>query len=211
MSERWLSYLGAADATAGRALSEPERGALCAYLELLAKWNRKINLTGSREPEALAAHVVDCLALLRHIPADAVQAVDVGSGAGLPGAVVAALMPGLEVTALEPIHKKHAFLSAVRRELGLDNLRPLAQRAEEHRDRAGFTAFDLAMSRATLALPAWLKLGQSMVRPGGRVLGMEGLEQFELPEGASRHPYELREGSRQRAIVVWTTPGAVAG
>lgn len=207
MRESWEACFSGASAVLGRALADGELGRLCEYLELLSRWNRKINLSGSREPEALAGHVLDCLALVPHVPAGARRLVDVGSGAGLPGAVLAAVCPALEVTALEPVHKKHAFLATVRRELGLANLHPLAQRVEAHRDAAGFVAYDVAVSRATLALPEWLEVGASLVREGGVVLGMEGSEQHELPAGASRHAYEIPGSDRRRAVIAWAPRG----
>lgn len=201
MREPWTAYLRAAAAVLGRSLDDREIGGLSAYLELLSRWNRAINLSGSREPEALAGHVLDCLALVPHLPGSGRRLVDVGSGAGLPGAVLAVVCPALEVTALEPVHKKHAFLATVRRELALPNLHPLAQRVEAHRGAAGFAPYDIAVSRATFALPDWLEIGSSLVHAGGLVLAMEGSEQNELPPGASRHPYEIPGSDRRRAII----------
>jgi 16S rRNA (guanine527-N7)-methyltransferase len=201
MRESWTALLAPGAAVLGRELGERERGGLAAYLELLSRWNAKINLSGSREPEALAGHVLDCLALVPHLPGSALRLVDVGSGAGLPGAVLAIVCPALAVTALEPVHKKHAFLATVRRELGLANLQPLAQRVEAHRGAAGFALYDVAVSRATFALTDWLEIGRSLVHAEGIVLAMEGSEQNELPASASRHPYEIPGSDRRRAII----------
>jgi 16S rRNA (guanine527-N7)-methyltransferase len=211
MRDIWTSHLSGAAAVLGRGLDTQELGLLSGYLALLSRWNQKINLSGSREPEALAGHVLDCLALVPHLPESARRLIDVGSGAGLPGAILAAVRPALQVAALEPVHKKHAFLATVRRELGLANFHPLAQRVEDHRQAPGFAPYDVAVSRATFALPDWLAVGGSLVRDGGRVLAMEGIEQHELPAGASRHAYELPGSDRRRAIIVWepaagTTP-----
>jgi 16S rRNA (guanine527-N7)-methyltransferase len=207
MRETWTAFLGAAGAVLGRGLEHREVEALSGYLELLERWNRKINLSGSREPEALAGHVLDCLALVPHLDAGAGRLVDVGSGAGLPGAVLAVVCPALAVTALEPVHKKHAFLATIRRELGLANFHPLAQRVEAHRGAAGFAPYDVAVSRATFALPEWLEIGASLVHESGLVLAMEGSEQNKLPAGASRHRYELPGSDRRRAIVAWKPRG----
>ncbi len=207
MREPWAASLGAAATVLGRALADREIDTLAGYLELLSRWNRKINLSGSREPEALAGHVLDCLALVPHLPGGAGLLVDVGSGAGLPGAVLAVACPGWVVTALEPVHKKHAFLATVRRELGLTNLHPLAQRVEAHRGVAGFVPYDVAVSRATFALPEWLQTGGSLVHDGGLVLAMEGSAHNELPPGASRHPYEIPGSDRRRAIIAWKPRG----
>ena len=139
-------------------------------------------------------HVVDCAHLLAYIPADVGRLVDVGSGGGLPAVVIAVARPELEVTAVEPTGKKHAFLRTAARELGLGNLRPLAGRSDDI-ERG---AFDVATSRATFALDEWLRLGLELVRPGGLVLGMEG-RPTDLPAGADRHPYTI--DGKSRAII----------
>ena len=189
----------------GFELSVEQLGSFSNYLVLLEKWNRRINLTGTRdERELVVHHVMDSLALVKHVPVSAVRLIDVGSGAGFPGVVVAVMRPALGVTCLEPNRKKHAFLATARRELGLRNLEPLPQRLEEHRGVAGFRPYDVAVSRATFAVPEWLERGSALVRPGGVVLAMEGLERRDLPAGATRHPYDL--GNRTRAIIESPVP-----
>jgi 16S rRNA (guanine527-N7)-methyltransferase len=190
-----------ADAAAlGVTLSDAALAHFDKYLALLNKWSASVNLVGTRDPEEVARfHLADSLALLTHL-GTARRIIDVGSGAGLPGAALAIAHPDLEVISLEPVHKKHAFQSTVRRELGLSGFTPLALRVEDYLASIGFKPFEAAVSRATWALPEWLGRGARLVGPGGRVLGMEGREQHELPAGAARHPYEL--GGRTRAVVV---------
>jgi 16S rRNA (guanine527-N7)-methyltransferase len=163
-------------------------------IELL-RWNARINLTAARSLEDLRPHLVDCEALLPYIPGTTQRVIDVGSGGGFPAAVVAIHRPELTVTALEPVHKKHAFLQHVRRTI-CPNLVPLAERIEQHEGRD----YDVATSRATFALDEWLTRGRALVRNGGVVLGMEGVEQIALPDGAERHAYALDD--RTRAIIV---------
>ena len=168
---------------------------LVKYLILLEKWNARINLVAPETTEVMALrHVVDSLAVLRHIPVGASRGIDVGSGAGLPGAIVAMCNPHLSITALEPVRKKAAFLAAIAREIGVPNLLPATDRLEDHRG-----TYEVAMSRAAFALPTWLERARPLV-PDGVIIGMEGAEQHPLPKGATRHPYPL-EG-RTRAIVV---------
>lgn len=173
------------------------------YLELLLKWNQRINLTGTRDARVIAMHhVLDSLAVAPHVPSRARRAIDVGSGAGLPGALVAIVRPELELTALEPIHKKHAFLSTVRRELALTNLRPVSERLEQHVQAPVFRAYDIAMSRATFSVPEWLERARPLVGAGGLILAMEGAERHALPPETTRHPYQLRGApDRTRAIL----------
>ena len=177
------------------ALSPVEDAQLSRYVELLLRWNSKINLTAARSVDDATQHVVDCLAVVPHLPAGPARLVDVGSGGGLPAVVIAILRPDVQVTAVEAIHKKHAFLRTAARELALANLEAQARRAEDLPD----ASWEIATSRATFALDAWLQLGLRLVVPGGLVLGLEGSDQFELPDGASRHPYPF--GDRTRAII----------
>lgn len=173
---------------------------LLKYLILLQKWNARINLTGTRDDrEIVARHLLDSLAVVPHIPADTHRLIDVGSGAGLPGAVVAMFRPGIEVTALEPIRKKHAFLATLRREMPLANFHPVAKRVDDYRASAEFDLFDTAVSRATWSLDEWLEFGSRLIHDRGTVLGMEGADERPLPPGATRHPYDIED--RTRAVV----------
>ncbi len=169
-----------------------QSASLVGYVERFDRWNQRINLSAARGPDVVAEHVVDCLALLPHVPRDA-RVIDVGSGGGLPGIVLAAARPDLALTCVEPLHKKAAFLRQAARELAL-RVTVLTQRVDEVSG-----TFDVAVSRATFDLATWLGRGR-LLAPSGVVLGMEGLTQIDLPPGARRHPYDA--GDRTRAIVV---------
>ena len=175
---------------------------LAKFATELLRWNERINLTAVRDPEGIVErHFVDSLALLPYIPAGAASLVDVGSGPGFPGAVLALARPDLAVTLVESNHKKCAFLETLRRELPLPRTTVRSQRIEDVLAHPSFAPFDVAVSRATLDLPEWLALGSRLVRPGGLVFGMEGAEVRELPPSASRHPYPL--GSATRALIMF--------
>jgi 16S rRNA (guanine527-N7)-methyltransferase len=108
---------------------------LLAYLDLLQKWNRAYNLSAVRDPMAMVSqHLLDCLAVLpaldRHLPAGA-RVLDVGSGAGLPGVVLAALRPGWQVTCVDAVAKKASFVRQVALELALPNLNAEHARVEQ--------------------------------------------------------------------------------
>ena len=186
-------------------IGEAERR-LVAYALELEKWNKRINLIRYRErADLVARHLADGIAASRRVPEGAGSLVEVGAGAGIPGAVIAALRVELEVVALEPIHKKHAFLRTIRRSVPLRNYTPYAARLGDEDEPEGLEGrFDVAISRATWSVGEWLARGRRLVRPGGLVLAMEGREQAELPAGAIRHPYDA--GDRQRAIVVYQLP-----
>lgn len=188
----------------GLALSAAQVRSCLDFAELALRWNARIQLTATRDiEEFLERHVLDSLHLAAAIPLGASRLVDVGSGGGLPGLVVAITRPELDVTLLEPVRKKHAFLAAARRDLALTNVRALPERDEDHDPGAGY---DAAVARAVWSVPEWLRRGQRLVRPGGTVLAMEGREEHALPAGAERRPYELGQG-RRRAIVVLRVDG----
>ena len=165
------------------------------YLARLLEWNQRINLTAVTDPdEVVRKHFADCLALVPHVPHGATL-VDLGSGAGFPGAVVALARPDLEVTLVEPSHKRAAFLRVLVRELPLPRT---VVRAETYEAAVAAVRgrFDAAVSRATWDLPDWLERGRALVRPGGLVLGMEGAATHALPASAERHPVALPDATR---------------
>jgi len=172
------------------------RRALDQYVVLLLQWNRRINLTAARSVDDIwAHHVEDSLAVVPHVPADAQRLLDVGSGGGFPGLVIAIARPDLSVTLLEPVHKKRAFLATAARELGLSTVDALAERLEAHAGRS----YDVATSRATWPVGEWIDRARAFVKPGGLIIAMEGRDQHALPDGATRSPYVL--GDRTRSVV----------
>jgi 16S rRNA (guanine527-N7)-methyltransferase len=171
------------------------------FILLFQKWNQSINLSAARSQSEILEHIVDSLHVIPHLRATldgnsaAAHVLDVGSGGGLPAAIVAICAPEIHVTALEPVHKKHAFLRTVARQLSLANFEPLAERLDDHAHRD----YDIAMSRATFDLQEWLLRGLSHVRTGGVVLGFEAVLRTDLPAGCRRYPYALN--GKPRAII----------
>jgi 16S rRNA (guanine527-N7)-methyltransferase len=143
---------------------------LARLVSLLQTWNRKINLTAvDDEIGIVERHLLDSLAVVPHIGSRASTLVDVGSGPGFPGLVLATVLPDLRVTSVESIQKKTAFQIAVRQALGL-TAEVLAMR-DDALVRAGRT-FDVAISRATFEPSEWLRHAVPLVRPEGRVIAM---------------------------------------
>jgi 16S rRNA (guanine527-N7)-methyltransferase len=204
LSDSLLGRLQRGATSLGVSLTVDAEAGFGRYLDLLLRWNERINLTAVRDPESIVErHFVDSLAVLKHLPAAATSLVDVGSGPGFPGAVLALVRPELAVTMVESNHKKCAFLETLRRELPLPKARVLSQRIEDVLAKPNFVPFDVAVSRATLDLLDWLNLGSRLVRRDGTgvVLGMEGADIRDLPPGATRHPYDL--GAATRAVIVF--------
>lgn len=165
-----------------------------AFAKLFARWNDSINLSAARTPDDLAEHIIDSLHVVPRV-GETARVLDVGSGGGLPCVIVAICRPDASITALEPVHKKHAFLRTAARELALPNLEAFARRLEDHPEHD----YDVAMSRATFDLREWLERALIRVRVGGHALGFEGVERTDLPSPFERYSYEL--SGKQRAIV----------
>jgi 16S rRNA (guanine527-N7)-methyltransferase len=164
---------------------------LAAYAESLLRWNARINLTAARSIAVLIdEHFPDAFALARKLDQPA-RVIDVGSGGGLPAVPLALLRAHLTVELVEPIAKKAAFLRTAVRELGIgDRVSVRVERGEAIAQSvaAGRSqAFDIAISRATLAPAKWLELGARLVRPGGRVFALTTADA--LPELRARDIY----------------------
>jgi 16S rRNA (guanine527-N7)-methyltransferase len=158
-----MSHADAAGVTA------PQRAALLRYLAELDLWNRRLNLTTVPAKQAWERHVGEALQLLEAAsPERAARLIDVGSGAGVPGLVIAITRPDLRVTLLEADTRKAAFLTHVAGLLALENATIEARRAEQAgHDHSLREVFDVAMSRATAAPPVLCELALPFVRVGG--------------------------------------------
>ncbi len=138
------------------------------FLALLARWNARFNLTAVREPRAMVTrHLLDSLALLPHLRGN--QLADLGSGAGLPGIVLAMAEPRLTVTSVDANGKKIRFQRAAVRELGLGNVEPVQCRVEALQGR-----FAQVTTRAFASLGDTLALAGHLLPPGGRLLALKG-------------------------------------
>ena len=168
--------LDALSAALGLPISTPQRAGLVAYVDLLARWNATYNLTAVREREAVwAQHIADCLAVLpaldRHLAGGGTRRVlDVGSGGGLPGVVLALMRPALDVTCVDAVGKKAAFVRQVAGALALPNLHAVHGRVEALRA----PPFELVTSRAFASLADFVRLTRPLLAPGGSWLAMKG-------------------------------------
>lgn len=145
------------------------------YLALLSEWRKRARLTAITRPrEAARLHILDSLLCLRAgIPPDS-SVLDVGSGAGLPGIPLAIARPDLEVTLLEAVSKKVAFLEIVAAELGL-SVQVVASRAEEAARQPRLRErFDVVVARAVAPLPVLSELTLPFVRVGGKAVLLKG-------------------------------------
>ncbi|MCW5800802.1 MAG: 16S rRNA (guanine(527)-N(7))-methyltransferase RsmG [Deltaproteobacteria bacterium] len=171
---------------------------LKAFQDLFLRWNERINLSAARTPAELAEHIQDCLSVI-DVLRPCKRVLDVGSGGGLPVVVAAISLPETQFVALEPVHKKHAFLRTAARELKLANLEAFAKRLDDHDAHD----YDAATSRATFDLPTWLDLGLQHVRTGGFVVGFEAQRRTDLPATSRRIPYGA---AKSRALIILDKP-----
>ncbi len=141
---------------------------LLAYLGLLVKWNAAYNLTAIRDPEQMVVkHLLDSLSVLPHVDGDSL--IDVGTGAGLPGLVLAIVKPDLAVTLLDSNGKKVRFLRQAIAELGVTNAEAVQARVEEFG-----RGFDRVSSRAFATLADMVAGSRQLLAPGGEFLAMKG-------------------------------------
>ncbi len=149
---------------------------LSRYGNLLLKWNEKINLTAIVEPdEVLIKHFYDCLLFFKNVDVpQGAKIIDVGTGAGFPGMVLAIARPDIKLCLLDSLNKRINFLNEVAGELEL-SLETVHARAEEgarkpeHREQ-----YDIACARAVAALPTLAEYCMPYVRVGGSFVAMKG-------------------------------------
>ncbi|MDP1690561.1 MAG: 16S rRNA (guanine(527)-N(7))-methyltransferase RsmG [Burkholderiaceae bacterium] len=168
------------DASAlGLALPEPAFDRLVRYLALLRKWNAAYNLTAVRDPTQMRVqHLADCLATVaplrrevgKHGEGLPLRILDVGSGGGLPGVVLAIVEPAWDVSCVDTVGKKAAFIRQAAGELALPNLYALHARVEA----LPGPPFDLITARAFASLPDFVRLTRPRLAPGGVWMAMKG-------------------------------------
>lgn len=158
----------------GLALSDAQIQHLLDYAALIQKWNKVYNLTALRDPaDMLTHHLLDSLTaiapLRRHTQGQPIKVLDVGSGGGLPGVVLAICMPELNVSCVDTVAKKAAFVQQVAVSLKLPNLRGLHARVESLTD-----PYQVICSRAFASLPDFVTWSRSALAEGGVWMAMKG-------------------------------------
>ncbi len=167
------------------------------YAELLATDGVTRGLIGPREKERLwERHLLNCAVVAELLP-ERGSLVDIGSGAGLPGVVLAMLRPSLEVTLLEPLLRRSVFLEECVAELGLANITVLRARAEEK--AAARIQADVATARAVAPLDRLVGWAAPLLRPGGQLIAIKG--QSAADELAAARPVLSRLGVRSAEVL----------
>ncbi len=161
----------------GLSLSEAQARGLPTYVDQLVRWNATYNLTAVRERDAVwVQHIADCLAVLPALDrqlahtAPSQRVLDVGSGGGLPGVLLALMRPALDVTCVDTVGKKAAFIRQVAGALALPNLHAAHSRVETLK----LPPFGLITSRAFASLADFTRLTRPLLPPGGVWMAMKG-------------------------------------
>lgn len=215
MNPLWQQLFSAA----GLTLSDNMEGRFEAYLDGLIDANTRMNLTRIIDrDQARLGHIADALTLLPHIPAGARKLLDIGSGGGVPGLVLAIARPDLHVTLVESTRKKAEFLKAITGTLGLANVSVRPDRAEDVGRSDLRATQDVVTARAVAEL-AWLvEWGVPLLKIGGVLLAQKGQRiAEELPAAANAlkmlhtaqpvvHPAQL-PGSQHLVIVAVVKKG----
>ncbi|MBP7565660.1 MAG: 16S rRNA (guanine(527)-N(7))-methyltransferase RsmG [Burkholderiaceae bacterium] len=206
----------------GLELDAARQDQLLAYLQLIAKWTRVYNLTAVRDPaEMLTHHLLDSLAVIaplrREVAAlqEAGRAgarptvLDVGSGAGLPGVVIAICCPDLQVSCVDTVAKKATFIQQAALELKLPNLRGVHARVESLD-----TGWDVVVSRAFASLVDFTTWSRAALKPGGVWMALKGrqpdAEVAALPPDVAVFHVEQIDvpGLDAQRCIVWLRPAA---
>lgn len=198
----------------GIELSQDQLACFSSYLEELGRWSTIANLVSQSTPELIIRkHIFDSLAVSLFIP-PAADLLDLGSGAGFPGLVLAILQRSRKVVLLDSQRKRVNFLKQAARVTKSENVKVFEGRAEDlAKDAALQSAFSVVISRATWSLPDFLRMAAPFTAVGGTVIAMKGpqgtQELFDLPkpflgfELKQKHEYILPLGKERRQVLLF--------
>lgn len=161
----------------GLELTEIQVSSLLAYADLLQKWNKTYNITAIKDrARMLSHHIYDSMApqanIHQQIPeSNSLKVLDVGSGGGLPGVVLAILNAQWQITCLDAVQKKSSFITLVAGNLGLKNLNSAHARIENYE----VEDYDIVISRAFASLSDFAQWSGHCVKPGGYLLAMKAI------------------------------------
>jgi len=155
----------------GLDLAAGQQDQLLDYLALLGKWNHVYNLTSVRDPmQMMTLHLLDSLAAVPAF-AGARNVLDVGAGGGLPGLVLAIARPDMKVSMIDTVHKKTAFLTQVKAELGLKNVTVHTKKVQDLQVKE---PFDVITSRAFADLSDFIDWSHHLLADNGRFIALKG-------------------------------------
>jgi len=154
----------------GRPASKEEQDRFAKYLNLLLRWNRAHRLTAFTTPHQITRGLfLDSLLFLSLLPPRPIRVVDIGSGTGIPGMPLRIVDPGVHLTLVEATRKRVSFLTALRKEIGIEDIRILHGRAEElvMQHTKLLEQYDVSVMRCVGSLARVLPVGLDYLRAGG--------------------------------------------
>lgn len=199
-----LTHLTRGAAQLSITLEDDQLDKLLVYVTFLDKWNHHYNLSAIRDPAQMVSyHILDSLAVAPYV-ANCQRMLDVGTGAGLPGLVLAICYPQHHFTLLDGNGKKIRFLVQAKHDLKITNIEPIQERAENYHTT---DCFDGIISRAVGEIKVLLDSSNHLLCPGGHWYAMKGNYPEAELEGLA-HPYRVEhlhvpevEGSRHLVII----------
>ncbi|MDD5716612.1 MAG: 16S rRNA (guanine(527)-N(7))-methyltransferase RsmG [Sulfuricurvum sp.] len=165
------------------------------YKALLVKWNKIHNLTGAKTLQQIDDFIVDAITPLTFLPPIR-KAMDIGTGAGFPGMILAIGMPETHFTLVEPLAKRASFLQFVKADLGLENVDVKPQRVEQ----LPAEPYDLITSRAVTDTQMLLKLSEPFCIPGSLLLFYKGEKVYD--EIDEKLNYEIIEAENRHYLLI---------
>jgi len=207
MSQELLKILDSGISEMGLLVSANIQMKLIHYIELLHKWNKIYNLTSIRhKKQMVSVHLLDSLAILPYLSGEKI--IDVGTGAGLPGFVLALCCPNKQFVLIDSNRKKTRFINQAVTELGIKNVVVTYARIESFEFE---TSFDQIVSRAYTSLQVFIKSTSHLANAKTEYLGMKGLiPEDEITELGERYdvksiPLSVPNVEGQRHLIIMTS------
>ena len=196
----------------GVELQPEDIGRIDRFLDLLEVWNRRVRLTGERDrPTLLRKHVTDAIRCVPEMPHEG-RFLDIGSGAGFPGVVVACVRPDLQTTLLDAKQRAVSFLGESIRAIPLARTRTLRLRAEDAANDATLARSQDVITSRAIRIDRFVRLAKPLLAPGGRAISMQSRasEPAMIDAIARRadmrvvalHDYQLPDGEPRRLVVM---------
>ena len=168
------------------------------YKEHLYKWNKIHNLTGAKDETTLNNFIYDALFPVTFLP-KVNSLMDIGTGAGFPGMILALALPETEVTLVEPLTKRASFLQFIKADLGLKNVTVVKKRVEDMEPQI----FDIITSRAVTDTKMLLKLSENFRDKNSKLLFYKGEKVFdEIDEGVKGMNYKIIEKDNRHYLLL---------
>jgi len=168
------------------------------YKEHLHKWNKIHNLTGAKDEDTLNNFIYDALFPVKFLP-HVNSLMDIGTGAGFPGMILALALPDTQVTLVEPLTKRASFLQFIKADLGLENVTVVKKRVEQMQPQI----FDIITSRAVTDTKMLLKLSENFRDENSKLLFYKGEKVFdEINEGIKNMNYKIIEKDNRHYLLL---------